>query len=249
MANPDQPTPAGPPSPQPPPGWAAPGWGAQPPQHGQQHPQTAQDGKYPQPAPYAPTGPYQQSPYQQPPYQQSPYQQSPYQPSPYQQTGQQPSQQPGGRSVAGVLSWLAIGAAVVALAGSFLPFVRSVYDPDSGTGYEASGWREHYSGDFGLDPRFLLTGLVLALACGVLVAGALLVLRSRSRVLGLGLQVAGAGMVTAYALTVLAQVLMTLDGGQDSTIGAGLYLVVLAAIGCVVVLVLGLRELVAATRR
>lgn len=233
MANPDQPTPAGPPSPQPPPGWAAPGWGAQPPQHGQ-HPQTAQHGQYPQPAPYAPTGSYQQSPYQ---------------PSPYQQTGQQPSQQPGGRSVAGVLSWLAIGAAVVALAGSFLPFVRSVYDPDSGTGYEASGWREHYSGDFGLDPRFLLTGLVLALACGVLVAGALLVLRSRSRVLGLGLQVAGAGMVTAYALTVLAQVLMTLDGGQDSTIGAGLYLVVLAAIGCVVVLVLGLRELVAATRR
>ena len=237
MANPDQPTPAGPPSPQPPPGWAAPGWGAQPPQHGQ-HPQTAQHGQYPQPAPYAPTGSYQQ-----PPYQPSPYQQT------GQQTGQQPSQQPGGRSVAGVLSWLAIGAAVVALAGSFLPFVRSVYDPDSGTGYEASGWREHYSGDFGLDPRFLLTGLVLALACGVLVAGALLVLRSRSRVLGLGLQVAGAGMVTAYALTVLAQVLMTLDGGQDSTIGAGLYLVVLAAIGCVGVLVLGLRELVAATRR
>ena len=213
----------------PPQGRPAPGWGAQPPQYGQP----------------------QHAPQQNAPQQNAPQQNAPQQYAPQQYGAQQPgawvAPAPAARtSTADVLPWLAIGAAVVALVASFLTYVRSVFDASTDSAYVVTGWRQHYEGDIDIDATFLLPGIVLALACALLVAAAVLTLQPRARPLGLGLLVVGATLLVGYALDEFLRYLMQRGyDGQEASAGAGLYLLAAAAVAALVVLGLGLRRLTA----
>jgi hypothetical protein len=147
-----------------------------------------------------------------------------------------------------VLPVLGLAVAVVALLSSVLPYYRiEVSDENS---LEYTGWQQRFTGpDIGNDSVFLAHGLALLLACGVLVAGAIVLLASRARPLGAALLATGAGMVACYTFFVLADAVNTAVQDSDrSSVTAGGWLLVLVGLASVAVLVLALRAVSTAAR-
>ncbi|MBB3677498.1 hypothetical protein [Modestobacter versicolor] len=147
-----------------------------------------------------------------------------------------------------VLPVLGASVALVALVASLLPFYR--VEITDGSFLEYSGWQQRFTGpDFGGDSLFLAHGLALLLACGVLVAGAVVLLAGRGRPVGAALLATGAGMVLGSAVYLVADVVsaVTQEDGRSS-VGAGGWLLVLAGLGSVAVLVLALRAVAAGSR-
>jgi hypothetical protein len=147
-----------------------------------------------------------------------------------------------------VLPVLGIAAAVVALLSSVLPYYRIEVSEDNSLEY--TGWQQRFTGpDFGSDSTFLAHGIALLLACGVLVAGAVVLLASRARALGAALLATGAGMVVGYTVFVLADVVNTaVQDSSPASVAVGGWLLTVVGIASVVVLVLALRAVSAAGR-
>jgi hypothetical protein len=152
-------------------------------------------------------------------------------------------------SARALLPGLAVAAAAVALAASFLPYFRVSFGNGVAV-FAIDGWQQQITtGGTPSGATFLPQGVVLAAACAVLAVGAVAALLGPSRPVGLGLQVLGAGMAVSYGALQLSQAL--LSGGQfdRASVGVGGWLLGAAGLACLVVTALSLRELAATVRR